>query len=64
MCESAFKGPRCRWEDNIEKDLKTLVQKAWIGLDWEREKRQAVNVHSVSNELLDSVKCMGHSVHR
>jgi hypothetical protein len=28
------RGPRCRWEDNIERDLKTLDEKAWIVLIW------------------------------
>jgi hypothetical protein len=26
--------PRCRWEDNIEKDLKEIGRMAWAGLIW------------------------------
>jgi hypothetical protein len=29
-----LRGPRCKWEDNIERDLKTLDEMAWIGLIW------------------------------
>jgi len=29
-----LRGPRCRWDDNMEAYLKTLVVKAWVGLIW------------------------------
>jgi hypothetical protein len=44
-----LRGPRCRWEDNIERDLKTLDGKAWIGLIWTgRGRRDRLLMFTVS----------------